>query len=140
MGLDMYLSRKIYAWNDNRDSLKITGLKSKIRPDKVNYIIEEAGYWRKANAIHRWFVENVQDSNDYCKNYYVSKENIEALLDTVNTVLDASELVEGTITNGYRFENGKEIPMIEKGKYIKDPTVAQELLPTTEDFFFGGTD
>ena len=20
-----------------------------------------AGYWRKANAIHRWFVENVQD-------------------------------------------------------------------------------
>jgi hypothetical protein len=22
------------------------------------------GYWRKANAIHRWFVEHVQDGND----------------------------------------------------------------------------
>jgi hypothetical protein len=102
--------------------------------------IEEAGYWRKANAIHPWFVENVQDGNDDCKNYYVSKEDIEALLDTVNTVLNTSELVEGTITNGYRFENSKGIPITEKGKYIKDPTVAQALLPTTEGFFFGSTD
>jgi hypothetical protein len=94
----------------------------------------------KANALHRWFMENVQDGNDDRKNYYVSKEDIEALLNTVNTVLDASALVERTITNGYRFENGKEFPIIEKGKYIKDPTVAQELLPTTDGFFFGSTD
>ena len=85
-------------------------------------------------------MENVQDGNDDRKNYYVSKEDIEALLDTVNTVLDVSELVERTITNGYRFENGKEFPIIKKGKYIKDPTVAQELLPTTDSFFFGSTD
>ena len=140
MGLDMYLRRKVYIWDDNRGSLKITGLKSKIRPDKVNYIIEQAGYWRKANAIHRWFVDNIQEGSDDCKNYYVSKEDMEALLDAVNTVLNTSELVEGTITNGYRFENGKKIPMTEKGKYIKDPTVAQTLLPTTEGFFFGSTD
>ena len=113
---------------------------SKIKPDKVNYIIEKAGYWRKANAIHQWFVENVQDGNDDCKNYYVSKEEMEALLDTIHTVLNASELVEGMITNGDHFENGKEIPMTEKGKYIKDPIVAKALLPTTEDFFFGSTD
>ena len=140
MGLDMYLRRKVYIWDDNRGSLKITGLKSKIRPDKVNYIIEQAGYWRKANAIHRWFVDNIQEGSDDCKNYYVSKEDMEALLDAVNTVLNTSELVEGTITNGYRFENGKKILMTEKGKYIKDPTVAQALLPTTEGFFFGSTD
>jgi hypothetical protein len=26
------------------------------------------------------------------------------------------------------------------GKYVKDPSVAKELLPSTDGFFFGGTD
>ena len=106
----------------------------------MNYIIEKAGYWRKANAIHQWFVEHVQDGSDDCQNDYVSKEDMEALLDAVNTVLNASELVEGTITNGYSFENGKKTPITKEGKYIKDPTVAKALLPTTEGLFFGSTD
>jgi hypothetical protein len=29
---------------------------------------------------------------------------------------------------------------MEDGKYIKDPSVARELLPTGSGFFFGGTD
>ena len=29
---------------------------------------------------------------------------------------------------------------MEDGKYIKDPSVAEELLPTTRGFFFGGTE
>jgi hypothetical protein len=141
MGLDMYLSRKVYIWGDNRKSLKITGLKSKIRPEKVEYIIEEAGVWRKANAIHQWFVDNVQEGNDDCKSYYVSKEDLEKLLDTVNQVLQASELVEGEINAGYTFnEKGEKVDFKERGKIIKDPSVAEELLPTTEGFFFGCTD
>ena len=140
MGLDMYLNRRIFVWSDQRGSLKITGLKSKVRPDTVKFIIEEAGCWRKANAIHNWFVQNVQDGNDNCKEYYVSKESMQKLLDTVNRVLDASELVEGEINNGYRIKDGMREPIVEKGKYIKDSTVARELLPTTEGFFFGSTD
>ena len=31
-------------------------------------------------------------------------------------------------------------PIIEKGKIIEDDSVACELLPTTEGFFFGSTD
>ena len=27
---------------------------------------EEVGYWRKANAIHGWFVRNVQNGKDDC--------------------------------------------------------------------------
>jgi hypothetical protein len=141
MGLDMYLNRRIYVWSDQRGSLTITGVKSKIRPDKVKFIIEEAGYWRKANAIHMWFVKNVQDGNDNCKEYYVSKEDMQKLLDTVNKVLKASELVDGEINNGYTYnKDGKREPIVEKGKYIKDQTVAKALLPTTEGFFFGSTD
>jgi hypothetical protein len=141
MGLDMYLSRKVYVWGDHRKSLKITGLKSKIRPEKVNYIIERAGYWCKANAIHNWFVENVQGGNDDCKPYYVSKEDIQKLLNTVNEVLRASELVDGEINNGYTFnDKGEKVFFKEKGKVIKDPSVAEALLPTIEGFFFGDTD
>ena len=36
-------------------------------------------YWRKANAIHGWFVDNVQDGKDDCKEYYVTKEQLQAL-------------------------------------------------------------
>ena len=140
MGLDMYLSRNMYVSDDQRRSLKITGFKSKLRLDKVRFIIEEVGYWRKANAIHNWFVNYVQAGNDDCKEYYVSEEDLQKLLKTVNKVLESSELVDGDIVNGYHFENGKKTPVIEKGKYIKDPSVAKELLPTTEGFFFGSTD
>ena len=43
-------------------------------------IYEEVGYWRKANAIHKWFVDNIQDGNDDCGDYEVSKEQLEELL------------------------------------------------------------
>lgn len=31
------------------------------------YVRSVALYWRKANAIHRWFVENIQDGVDECQ-------------------------------------------------------------------------
>jgi len=49
-------------------------------------------------------------------------------------------LVDGNVHNGTMYSKGKATKVIKKGKIIKDPTVAQELLPTTEGFFFGGTD
>jgi len=68
MGLDMYLIRKTYAknWDHREKRHKITkrnlGKELKhINPEKINYIEEEVGYWRKANAIHSWFVKNIQN-------------------------------------------------------------------------------
>ena len=40
----------------------------------------EVAYWRKANAIHGWFVDNIQDGVDDQNEYYVSKEKLEELL------------------------------------------------------------
>jgi hypothetical protein len=37
-------------------------------------------YWRKANAIHNWFVENVQGGEDDCGTYDVSKEQLQELV------------------------------------------------------------
>ena len=117
MGLDMYLNRRIYVWSEQRGSLKITGLKSKVRPDNVKFIVEEAGYWRKANAIHKWFVQNVQDGNDNCKEYYVSKESMQKLLDTVNKVLEASELVDGNVITE-QYQNDKAESYYRKGQVL----------------------
>lgn len=58
-------------------------------------IIEEVGYWRKANQIHNWFVENVQDGIDDCSYHNeVTKEILEELLDICQRVLDGCELVK----------------------------------------------
>jgi len=93
MGLDMYLNKRTYVqyWEHNGDDnyeVKVTKKNepTNINPKKVKYIIEEAGYWRKANQIHRWFVENVQDGVDNCGDYYVERNQLQALLDLCKIV------------------------------------------------------
>jgi hypothetical protein len=88
MGLDMYLNKHTYVkhWEHNGDNnyeVTVTkaGNPTNIDPKKVKYIIEEAGYWRKANQIHRWFVDNVQNGVDNCGDYYVSTDDLEKLLE-----------------------------------------------------------
>lgn len=104
-------------------------------------IMEEVGYWRKANQIHNWFVENVQHGVDDC-DYYdeVTQETLEDLLDVCKRVLDSCELVIGKIKNGERVENGEWVPILEDGQFVKDASIAEELLPSTSGFFFGSTD
>lgn len=46
----------------------------------------EAMYWRKVNAIHQWFVENVQDNADDCEEYPVSREQLTTLLELCELV------------------------------------------------------
>lgn len=144
MGLDMYLSKKTFIWGRDEHKLEIL-LDGKPFPgvniEKVSYIEEEVGYWRKANAIHQWFVEEVQDGEDNCGTCWVSLAKLQELLDTVNEVLESFELIDGQVSDGYTFdEKGEKVYFFSPGKVVKDPTVAQELLPTQEGFFFGGTD
>jgi len=93
MGLDMYLENRRFIWTDDRKKLSITGIKG-IDSSKVTYITEEVGYWRKANAIHRWFVDNVQEGNDDCKAYYVDTDQLKTLLKLVNRVLKDHSLAD----------------------------------------------
>lgn len=103
-------------------------------------IEEQVAYWRKANQIHNWFVENVQEGVDDCGAYEVSKEQLEDLLDICNLIKDECRLKKGVVTNGYTYENGEKKPILEEGEYIENPEVAEKYLPTTSGFFFGGTD
>lgn len=104
-------------------------------------IMEQAGYWRKANHIHNWFVENVQDGEDDCRYHHeVTEEKLKELLDVCNTVLNSCQLVSGQIENGYNFDdNGNKVYNYIEGNVVADPSVAMKLLPTQSGFFFGGT-
>ena len=101
MGLDMYLSKKTYVKNwdfqDKSQQHKVTvkkggKVRTDIKPERVSYITESVGYWRKANAIHQWFVDTCQDGNDDCREAYVSREQLEELRKVCLMVIDNNAL------------------------------------------------
>jgi hypothetical protein len=68
---------------------------------------EEVTYWRKANAVHKWFVDNIQDGIDDCQRHRpVTKDDLLKLKELCDEVL-------------------------------KDHSLAEKLLPTSSGFFFG---
>jgi len=121
MGLDMYLSRKTYVRNwkhtkpEDRISIKLDGNSRGINPDKVSYIIESVGYWRKANAIHGWIVDQCASGEDRCQEIYMPKSKIEELHQLCCSVL--GEESEEALVNA-----------------------ALEELPPAEGFFFGSNE
>ena len=68
-------------------------------------------YWRKANAIHRWFVDTCQDGVDECQRTRIHSEQIADLVDRCEQISVA--------------EGREQIALAEK------------LLPTQSGFFFG---
>ena len=122
-------STKFYYWDDEKQF----GYSS---------ITDEVGYWRKANAIHKWFVDNVQDGEDDCDYYEVNKEQLEELLNICKLIKDKCKLIDGKVKNGEHMdlETHQWIANYEDGKVIDNPEIAEEYLPTQCGFFFGGTD
>jgi len=101
MGLDMYLSAKKYLYENpkDEDGVKVSNVAGagKMRLKELTY---EAMYWRKANQIHQWFVDNVQGGADNCGEYPVSRQQLEDLVQDCKTVIDdparASEVLPST--------------------------------------------
>ena len=99
MGLDMYLNAKRFLWGQGEDvqiAKAITELLPELsklkrgasfREDPVREICIEAMYWRKANAIHAWFVRNVQGGQDDCGNYRVDRTQLQELASLIDQVL-----------------------------------------------------
>jgi len=106
MGLDMYLSGKKYVknWNHTPIDKKHTiivkqGDKEITSIFPITYITYEVGYWRKANQIHNWFVNNIQEGVDDCKSYYVEIEQLKELRDLVEKVLADHKLADELLPN-----------------------------------------
>lgn len=98
MGLDMYLNAKRYLWtysDKNEDSAvakQIAQVANIPNDFEVQEIVIKAAYWRKANQIHRWFVENVQEGTDDCGHYYVSRQNLIDLKELCNKIIANKDL------------------------------------------------
>lgn len=151
MGLDMYLLRKTYVlnWDHMRPeelheiTVKRGGVvRGDIKPERICYITEEVAYWRKANQIHAWFVENVQDGKDDCAEYWVTHDQLKELVRLCKQVLAACETLEGKVVNGIEFSKEGFKPILQDGKVMSDSSraVAASTLPTAAGFFFGSTD
>jgi|LakMenEpi03Aug12_release.lakeMendotaPanAssembly.Ray.scaffolds.fasta_scaffold828240_1 hypothetical protein len=118
MGLDMNLYKKTYVKNwsfmDEAELHQVSVSKggvelTDIKPERVCYILEDVGYWRKFNALHNWIVIHCADGVDECQDIYVDTDKIEELVSILGKVKNNNDL-------------------------------AEELLPTAEGFFFGGTE
>jgi hypothetical protein len=139
----MRLFRKRYAFPERDGSLSFGDDKVRITitPEFRTEITELIGEWRKANAIHGWFVDNVQEGKDDQAEYKVSREQLEKLRSTVKEVLDKIMLKSGKVSQGYTFsDTGEKVHDYADGQVIANPEVAQKLLPTREGFFFGYTE
>ena len=97
------------------DALEATGLQNAPIEHYRNHLtyVFPIITWRKANQIHKWFVDNCQEGDDNCQRHYVSKEKLVELSETINTILNCSDP-------------------------LNREQVAKELLPTDiEGCFFG---
>ena len=124
MGLDMYLTANRYEsrlrFDPKHDEstynalVEASGLKHLVDPDDdISSVIVKVrvGYWRKANAIHQWFVQNVQGGKDDCSEFDVSREQLSSLQALCEELLKS--------------RNAQE---------------AAEKLPPQAGFFFGSTE
>lgn len=124
MGLDMYLKADKYVggWNHSTDEekatfkqlLKIAGTEGLIasRSPSVN-VSTNVAYWRKANAVHSWFVRELADGVDECQPIHVPVESMTKLVAECKAALEL-------------YETG-------------DKEAAGERMQPQGGFFFGGT-
>lgn len=97
----------IKVWDDTiHNTMDLVIVKSKIK--EISYT---CAYWRKANQIHNWFVENVQGGVDDCGEYEVTQDQMRELINLCKKVLKR-----------------------------RDNETSGELLPTQSGFFFGSTE
>ena len=119
---------------------------SKVKKSDYYEDIYELAYWRKFNALHKWFVDNVQDGNDDCGDYRLTKAKLEEILEILDDLADNIILKNGTVINGYIIKRSKifkkyrQIPNKEKGKVIKNWKYCRDKLPTYNGTMFGSLD
>ena len=134
MGLDMYLYASKYFNNGSykapedpeKRAAQTIAAAAGFNPSVESITVKaRVAYWRKANAVHKWFVDNVQDGTDDCGEYRVSIGHLKELRDTAKQVLD-------------EYREWLAIPEDERDN--EEPFEFGDRLPTQAGFFFGGTD
>jgi hypothetical protein len=99
MGLDMYLYAKQFvsssAWSKEEDCKKVKSIARLMKGTKFldsddlqfAQIKLQVGYWRKANQVHKYFVDKCAGGKDECQDTYVERDHLEDLLWRCETVM-----------------------------------------------------
>lgn len=126
MGLDMYLQRrKNMLQQDFADAYD----------DKLSGVI----YWRKANAIHKYFVDYGAIQSNGVPNvgyYYIDRTDLINLVERITAILNGEKHKE---TDNY-FDVVEMKEVNKEVEYNLDKKLAAQLLPTESGFFFGSTE
>lgn len=161
MGLDMYLyaSKYISGWSWQKDQKKneeyeklveFSGVRAHEGSPHGNLEMC-VGYWRKANAIHGWFVREVQDGIDDCKRNYVPREKLIELKKVCQEALDNQPAIVPASASGiaqYTYVGGDDKSdksigqalmdiwqLEQKSAEFNDPNDTDPLKPTMGSFF-----
>jgi hypothetical protein len=100
MGLDMYLYARQFvslsSWAGEKESSKVKEVANMMNGN--NFLMEDSlqfaeiklqvAYWRKANAIHKYFVDQCANGKDECQDTYVEREQLQDLLNRCKTILE----------------------------------------------------
>jgi len=116
MGLDQYLSASEYIsrWDYTEDYDRSENELFSQVVSQFGVAVDPAGhaglqidfpmgYWRKANQVHTWFVENLADGEDDCRKMFVTRENLKNLRDLCKQVLADHSLAEELLPTGIGF-------------------------------------
>jgi len=108
MGLDMYLTAERYLWGsgDNTDK-DVKAAIQKMMPEtagmEVKTVSIEAMYWRKANAIHKWFVDTLQEGVDECQTTRLEWDSLVQLRALCQSVLADHSIAPDVLPAGGGF-------------------------------------
>ena len=97
MGLDSYLYRREYvsgySWKDDVNEkytfdsvVNAIGIQPCAESPHINIEVCVA-YWRKANAIHKWFCD-LDGGKDECQSIYVNYDKLRELRDLAASVIE----------------------------------------------------
>lgn len=147
MGLDMYLkaNRYVSGWSHRREPMFDAIVNAVgVVPDEGAPGLEVSlniGYWRKANAVHGWFVEKVQGGVDECQESDVSREHLVKLKADCEAVLGGVETVDGRVGEGKTFyPDGRVEHHSRVGEVVAQTGIAAKIMPTRSGCFFGKTE
>lgn len=160
MGLDMYVNIRhkdtqskleaYEAWEQKYSYEEFQRLteeqKEEYRNSEPEYDNDMYGkelmYWRKANQIHNWFVQNCQNGVDDCGRYAITVADLmklKELCEKILTMTNVKQELRPTYPNGWLSEPVHEMQDVRFLTY-EGMKFAEEHLPRRSGFFFGKTD
>lgn len=103
---------------------------------------KELMYWRKANQIHNWFVQNCQGGVDDCGRYAITVNDLKTLKELCEKILTMTVVkqeLRPTYLNGW-FSEPEYVMQDVRLLTYEGMKFASEHLPSRSGFFFGNTD